>query len=283
LKVTTANSSSTASTRSKPARLTVFTGKGGVGKTSVALAYALALKDEGYRVLYNSFDQLPNTSLVQNLDIPCLSLSLEESAKEYMGRKLGSTMVAHWIMKTPFFSSLLNMLPGLGQMILFGHLLAQIQDDPTLHIVLDSPSSGHAMTMFESSHNFKEIFRTGPLVQDIERMHAFMSDTNNLKTVIITTPSPMAVSEGLELQGQFLELGLKHVSLLLNDSLMKCSAIQNSNPEELPPFIKKKIQLEIDSTSRLGSELSVILPHSASDGQEEIIRYLSPLMASVSL
>ena len=62
------------------------------------------------------------------------------------------------------------MIPGLGQMILLGDLVTQLESDPDLTIVLDSPSSGHAITMFESPDNYKEMLKKGLLVQDIDKI-----------------------------------------------------------------------------------------------------------------
>ena len=111
-------------------------------------------------------------------------MSTAKSAETYIAKKLSSEMVAGWIMKTPFFKSLFNMIPGLGMMILLGHIIEKLQNDPDLHIVMDSPSSGHAITMFESSHNFKEMFGKGMIVDDINRMHQFIYDEQRLRSIV---------------------------------------------------------------------------------------------------
>jgi arsenite-transporting ATPase len=51
------------------------------------------------------------------------------------------------------------MIPGLGHMILFGHIIDELERDPELHIVIDAPASGHALTMFESTSTFETIFK----------------------------------------------------------------------------------------------------------------------------
>lgn len=221
-------------------RLYIITGKGGVGKTSIALSLAKKIHNDGNKVLYNSFDQEDQTELCKELGVPSLHLELESSAEIYMGKKLGSEMVASWIMKTPFFKSLFNMIPGLGHMILLGHIIDLLEDDPELIIVLDSPSSGHAMTMFESSHNFKEIFGSGLLVEDINRMHRFIYGENRLKNYIVSLSTKMALNEAKEVKEHLETLNFKETDIIIND----CLSPLLSNKKELPEFLSIKNDLE---------------------------------------
>lgn len=255
-------------------RLYVVTGKGGVGKSSVALALTKHLHDIGKKVVYHSFDQGPTSLLAEKLNIPNFQLDLDDSSKEYIGNKLGNQILASWIMKTPFFKSLLNMLPGLAHMILFGHVVSKIEKDPDLIIVMDSPSSGHAMTMFESSFNFKEIFQSGLLVKDIDRMHEFIHSPNVLKTFVLTLPTLMATHEGLELQKFLKDKEVKNVDILLNDSLACSEEVLNST-EVLPDFLKRKIELEQSVIEEMKSEINGTLPHITTNSPEDVIVQLT--------
>ena len=250
-----------------PHRLYIITGKGGVGKTSLSLALAKKLKEDGNKALYNSFDQEDQSALCKELNIPSLHLELEKSAEIYMGKKLGSEMVASWIMKTPFFKSLFNMIPGLGHMILLGHVIDLLEDDPTLTIVLDSPSSGHAMTMFESSHNFKEIFGSGLLVEDINRMHRFIYGENSLKNYIVSLPTKMALNESKEVKDHLQELNFKNTEVLIND----CLSPLLSSKEDLPDFLEIKNQLEKEVIEEYKEVAEKKIPHSLGDDFQNVI------------
>lgn len=253
-------------------RLFIVTGKGGVGKTTLAMSFAKYLKEvEGRKVFYNSFDQPLPEELLKELDIPYFKLCMDTSAKEYIGRKLRSETIAGWIMKTPFFSSLFNMLPGLGHMILLGHIISRLEEDPELSIVIDSPSSGHAITMFESPLNFRDMFRTGLIVEDIDRMENFLFENDHLQVFIAGLPTLMATQEAGDLAKELEKRNVKNPTYLLNDLLTLNKAVQNSPNEELPRFIQTKCALEREVESTL-EETWIPIPHfSESDNKHLVI------------
>ncbi len=228
-------------------RLYIFTGKGGVGKTSLAMAMTKHLESQGIRALYNSFYQDPERSLWDKLNLPVLDIDLHSSAEIYIGRKLKSTTIASWIMKTHFFKSLFQMIPGLGHMILLGHILDELEKHPELTVVLDSPASGHALTMFESASNFKKIFRAGLIVRDIERMHSLLSMPGYLKTLVVSLPTELAMNEASDLQKELKSNSGGpdfNTEVIVNDSYLQYLKENKIDEKDLPDFLKGKIDLE---------------------------------------
>ena len=268
---------------SRKPRLIIFTGKGGVGKTTLAMATTKALEAQGEKVLYNCFDQPLNYSLSQSIKLPHFTLDMESSAKEYIARKLGSETIAGWILKTPFFKSLFNMLPGLGHMILLGHIITRLEEDPGLTIVLDSPSSGHALTMFESPQNFKDMFRSGLIVEDINRMENFIFNEEQMEVVITALPTQMAIQEAKDLEASLNKRGVKTFTRVINDLLSQSSIIKEATPEELPEFLKKKISLEMSLLEELRSEDNwITLPHFVHHESASIINEAAEYLQKVA-
>ena len=262
--------------KSSHKRLYIFTGKGGVGKTSLAMAMTKHLQSKGLKPQYNSFFQDPERSLWRSLNLPALDIDLNTSAEMYIGRKLNSKTIASWIMKTHFFKSLFQMIPGLGHMILLGHIIDELEKDPELIVVLDSPASGHALTMFESSSNFKKIFRAGMIVKDIDKMHAFLGDENALKTIIVSLATELAMNEAKDLKTE-LETHTTgpdlHVQVVVNDSFLEYLKDNKIEESLLPDFLKNKIDLE---KSILHGETA--LPHIDEITMDAIIMKLAPIM-----
>lgn len=268
----------------KKARLIVITGKGGVGKTTLSMATTKFLSGQNRKVLYCSFDQPADQNSLKELGIEYFDLQVEASAQEYIGKKIGSTTVASWIMKTPFFKSLFNMLPGLGQMILLGNIINMLENDPELTIVLDSPSSGHALTMLESPENFKEMFKTGLIVQDIERMQKFLFEDDSMLLLTASLPSQMATTEAIELAQDLKKRGVTKVTKILNDSLSFCSEIVSSDKENFPGFIKAKLLMEEELMQDLRQDQEEdnwpVIPHFSLNQQNSVTIAMTNFLAS---
>lgn len=256
-----------------PHRLYIFTGKGGVGKTTLAMAFTKHLQKKGINVKYNCFHQNPEKALEVSVALPTIDINIDHSAEIYIGRKLNSTTIASWIMKTHFFKALFQMIPGLGHMILFGHLIDELEKDPSLVVVLDSPASGHALTMFESTSNFRTIFKTGLVVKDIDRMQNFLANPENVKTHVITLATELALSEAMDLKNE-LDNNLPdteaHADMVINDSFQRFFEMKEIDKSLLPDFLIQKINLEKDIINKYFT-----LPHIDSEDTPKIVMELS--------
>jgi arsenite-transporting ATPase len=248
-----------------------FTGKGGVGKTSFALALTKFLHQNGVNVIYCSFDQSPPLKLIKSLQIPFIHQTIKESAEIYIEKKLGSKVVAKWIMKTAFFRSLLNITPSIGHMICLGHLIDQLEKDPGLTIVIDAPASGHSLSLFNSTQNFREMFQKGPLVDDIHRMHNFLNNEKNLKISILCLPNIMNIQEAIELQEGIHKLEFVNPLITLNQVI---SGIEKSDQIHLPKFLVKKFKLEQSLLEEYRDDFFSIIPLVNDLGYEKVLTSL---------
>ncbi len=262
-------------------RLYFFTGKGGVGKSEVALALAQALHLRGQKVLFCSFGQSLSGEVMRGFGPECLTLSLKQSTEEYMASKLGSKTVAKWILKTAFFSSFLDVLPGLQQVIFLGHLIDRLERDAELCMVVDGPSSGHALNLFEAGYNFKKIFKSGLLFQDIERMHRFLYAKGGIKAFILVRPSSLDVQEGVELEQKLAHLNLASRQIVLNGAIShmeEMASYREGQTLRVPDFLQKKMALEARAIEALeGRHGEVAFPYFLARQTEPLFRQMVPL------
>ncbi len=264
-------------------RFYIFTGKGGVGKTTLSLSFCKFLESQNKKYLYAYLDnsnidkESHKDEVINNLltkfNISSLGLDLVSCAKGYMAKKLGSETVASWISKTPFFRSLINMIPGFSYVIYLGQLLELLEADPNLIIVLDSPSSGHALTMLESTKNFSEIFQSGPIYDDTQKMISYLTSSDFLKINIISLPTLLAIHEGKELTTELSKIHNFNIQTHVNHSLKSFAN------DKLPKFLKKKIQNE--QTAIEAENISSTIPFILNSDQGQILKDLLPSIESL--
>lgn len=260
-----------------PRRLYIFTGKGGVGKTTLSLAFTKYLLDQGHEALYLTFKNQSigegstgTTDVVKN-GLRQLTLDLEESARGYIERRLSSKMISTWIVKTPFFRALINMVPGFSYMIYLGKILEMGKDNPKLSIILDAPASGHALTMVESTTNFQQIFESGVIFEDTMKMLGKLNDPAYTKIHVVSLPSLMSWQEASELKTSLKERTPVEVDITVNNYLY---GIVEQNLGDLPSGLKEKALNEEKLISDNKQNVQCILPHSLGDSSEAIERDL---------
>lgn len=268
----------------KPYRLYIFTGKGGVGKTTLAKAFTRYLQEQKINAIYltfatSSLGDAPANNQVEEIDgIRHLALDLEKSAQGYIEKKLGSKMVASWIVKTPFFRALVNMIPGFNYLIYLGQTLELAELDKSLVFVLDSPASGHALTMIEATSNFGQIFGTGLVFEDTKKMLSRLNDPEYAKVVIAALPTQMSWQESVELKTSLAERTPIDCEIVLNN----CLTPLFNQAEDLPRNLQEKLTYEENLINEQKEVITAIIPHSLQQSSSEIERdllgRLSPLL-----
>ena len=249
-----------------PRRLYIFTGKGGVGKTTLSKAFVRYLVEHDHEAVYLTFKNqslsdshkdVTSEATVQG--IREIYLDLEECARGYIERRLNSKLIAGWIVKTPFFRALINMVPGFNYLIYLGKVLEMGKDNPRMIVVLDAPASGHALTMVESTTNFQQIFESGIIFEDTHKMLSRLNDPSYTKMHIVSLPSQMSWQEAIELKTGLNERTPVEVHITVNNCLYP---LVEQNLSDLPPGLKEKALNEKQLIDHHQAEMQCILPHS---------------------
>jgi arsenite-transporting ATPase len=258
----------------QPRRLYIFTGKGGVGKTTLSKAFVRYLNEHDHEAVYLTFKNQALSEVHKDITtessqagIKEISLDLEDCAKGYIERRLNSKLIAGWIVKTPFFRALINMVPGFNYLIYLGKILEMGKDNPRLIVVLDAPASGHALTMVESTTNFQQIFESGIIFEDTKKMLQRLNDPAYTKIHVVSLPSQMSWQEATELKTGLLQRTPVDVQISVNNCLYP---IVKNDLDQLPAGLKEKALNEKRLIEEHVSQMQCVLPHSLSSESKAI-------------
>ncbi len=258
---------------SQPHRLYIFTGKGGVGKTTLSKAFVRYLLSQGHEAVYITFknqamsDASSSGSDISRNGIREIALELEECARAYIEKRLSSKLIASWIVKTAFFRALVNMVPGFSYLIYLGKILEMGNHNPKLIAVLDAPASGHALTMVEATGNFQQIFESGVVFDDTVKMLSRLNDPSYTKIHVVSLPSLMSWQEALELRTGLKERTPVPVTITINNYLYP---LLQDNLDALPGELRDKVLNERKLIEENASDVQCILPHSLGNSPQAI-------------
>jgi anion-transporting ArsA/GET3 family ATPase len=219
-------------------RLIFVTGKGGVGKSTVATALGLHAARSGRRTIVaelasqegvrRTFAQPGETFEEVELADGLFTISIdpESAMEEYLRVKTGALGQA--LGASRLFQAFAMATPGMRELLSVGKLyeLAQFARhtggaDPYDLVIVDSPAAGHGIGILRTPRTFAEIARVGPIAGTAQRIAATVADPDFTAVVAVCTAEEMPVNETLwlrdQLRGDGLELSAVFANALLPD------------------------------------------------------------------
>lgn len=203
-------------------------GKGGVGKSAVSEAIAWGLANEtakkGARVLLVEFeDPTREPGEMKNLGPNIWHLNADASIafEEYSELKidklshgifgglgglgsLGHKGMTKLFTQNKLIKYLAKAAPGIHELVLLGKVWHERKNYD--HVIVDLPSTGYGLAMFQSTANFAKLFGGGPISYDAEAMLATFRDSSQTGNLIIALPEEMPLREAIDLNGYLKDL-----------------------------------------------------------------------------
>jgi anion-transporting ArsA/GET3 family ATPase len=198
------------------------TGKGGVGKTAVATALALACSRSGRRTIVC---ELAGQARVPDL----LGFSAGEGGaetrvsdtlshttivsykvlEEWIANILRSKSLTSLLTRSNFFRAFAEAAPGgmeLGTIVKTWELAQEQRWDKRRKgydvVIVDGPASGHAVGLLRTPGTFADIARVGPIASQSERVREWLGDPRRTGYVGVALPGELPVSETIDLGGR---------------------------------------------------------------------------------
>lgn len=219
-------------------RLVFVTGKGGVGKTTVAAALGLVAARAGKRTIVCEVAQQERMSSVfrregvgysetqLETDLYAMSIDPQESMDEYLRSQVKSPMYT-LVFDNRFFQYFAAATPGMRELVTIGKIweLAQFerrnpQASPYDLVIVDAPSTGHGLAFLGTPRTFRDTARVGPISRQAGKIDAFISDSSTTGVVAVALPEEMPVNETVDFEHDLREeMGIDLDAVVVNAML----------------------------------------------------------------
>ena len=220
-------------------KLLVVTGKGGVGKTTVAAALGLAAAQRGLHAIVvevgdqrrlpglfglNGNDVGSETKLEERMS--SISIDPDHALLEWL-QALGGRISGRVLASSGTFQYFAAAAPGAKELVSMVKIWELTQGERWRKraagydlVILDAPATGHALGMLHSPRTFGAIARVGPIAGQAQRVRELLEDPARSGYLAVAQGTEMAVSETLELRdGLDRVLGRTLDAVVVNGSL----------------------------------------------------------------
>jgi anion-transporting ArsA/GET3 family ATPase len=217
-------------------RLIFVTGKGGVGKSTVAIALGMLGARSGLRtiVVELAAQDRVRTALAGAGEHPVpfverelapglftISIDPQHAMDEYLRVKVGS--VGHLLGSSKLFQAFAMATPGMRELLTVGKVweLAQLQRRtrgaaPYDLVVVDAPASGHGLSILRTPRTFAEIARVGPIAHQGRAIATTIADPKFTAVIAVARLEEMPVTETLILRDGLAADGLALHDVIVN-------------------------------------------------------------------
>ncbi len=269
----------------------VVTGKGGVGKSTVAAVLGRHLARMGAaverRVLVVEVD--PRENLHRLLGAPPSGgeivdvgggLSLQHLkpravVDRVIEERIRIGAVARKVQASAVYEHFVDGAPGLKELAVLEHARRLLDEGRFEGVILDAPATGHGVSMLRAPLLVAEVVEGGPFGRIAGEIAALVADPERCAVVVVTRAEEMPVHEALELRRMMDEQLGRQPDLLVVNGLYPPLPLDEGGdgaelegaPEELTELWRRRRAVNLRELERLEREW----PEGAPDGMEHRI------------
>jgi len=199
--------------------LVVITGKGGVGKTTIAAAVGLLAAQRGLRAIVvevgdqtrlpGLFEHTANQPGVETRlqeRLASISIDPDRALLEWL-QALGGRVSGRVLASSGTFQYFAAAAPGAKELVSMVKIWELTQRRRWQRraagydlVVLDAPATGNALGMLGSPQTFGAIARVGPIAGQSQRVRELLEQPGRTAYLAVAMATDMAVTEALEIQ-----------------------------------------------------------------------------------
>jgi anion-transporting ArsA/GET3 family ATPase len=258
-------------------RLIFVTGKGGVGKSTVAIALGLLAARSGQRTIVAelSSQERIHRALEHRSDnhgevevapgLFAISIDPQDAMEEYLKLKVGP--LGHMLSGSRLFHAFAMATPGLRELLSIGKVweLAQLERrshgaSPYDIVIVDAPATGHGVGILRTPRTFADIARVGPIAHQGRQIAATIANRDFTGVVAVATPEEMPVNETLGLYESLIRDGLDLDAVIVNAlyaerfDAEEVSELEAALLRSRSPLARSALRAALSEHARAGSQ-----------------------------
>ena len=213
-------------------RLLFVTGKGGVGKTTIAAALGLLASEQGRRTLVCEVEPkgdlsfayecgpTPFRGLLVARNLTAMSMDTEASLREYLHHVAKVPVVGRIGPVARAFDFVATAAPGIREILTVGKLCYEVRENHYDLVVVDAAATGNVVGQLAAPTGINELVRVGLVRNQTDWMLEILRNPEQTGAVIVTTPEEMPVSEAIDLAGRLAEETPVHLACVIANRVL---------------------------------------------------------------